>query len=182
MINTFLIIILLLSCATTLFAYADYSVDPNGGPFFDNYKQLFTFIAKLEGLSADPDTIRKLAEESTIEPIGQLPPGRFIVIDVEYMGKEFSKIRSFHNNGSYYILLKNKKNFKLVGCVVGNRYRWDIVEDRIRIIVNYHFSIEPCEAVYLWNGKAFSQFHHPIQGRRRILTPLVRHLRSTITF
>lgn len=164
--KTFLIIILLFSCAATLFAYADYGVDPNGGPFFDNYKQLFTFIAKLEGLSAEPDTIRKLAEESTIEPIGQLSPGRFIVIDVEYMGKEFSKIRSFHNNGSYYILLKNKKNFKLVGCVVGNRYRWDIVEDRIRIIVNYHFSIEPCEAVYLWNGKSFQPISPPDSGSK----------------
>lgn len=164
--KTFLIMILLFSCAATLFAYSDYGVDPNGGPFFDNYKQLFTFIAKLEGLPADPDTIRKLAEESTIEPIGQLSPGRFIVIDVEYMGKEFSKIRSFHNNGSYYILLKNKKNFKLVGCVVGNRYRWDIVEDRIRIIVNYHFSIEPCEAVYLWNGKSFQPISPPDSGSK----------------
>jgi len=152
-----LIIALLFSCVSVVSGYADYSVDSNSAPSFDDYMQLFTFIAKIEGVPGDPNSLLKLAAESTMKSTGKLAPGQFVVVEAQYWkeSSSSSRIRSHQNNGGYYVLLKKEKGFQLAGYLVGNRYRWRISGGRIRIIVNYHISVVANESIYQWNGRVF---------------------------
>ncbi len=153
--KAFLILALLFSCVSVVSGYADYGIDPNSIPSFDGYMQLFTFIAKTEGVPGDPNSLLKLAAESTIKRTGKLAPGQFVVVEAQFRKENRSRIRSHQNNGGYYVLLKKEKGFQLAGYLVGNRYRWALSGGRIRIIVNYHISVVANESIYQWNGKIF---------------------------
>lgn len=139
-----------------IFAFPDYVLKPNGGPCFANEKQLFAFIGHVENLPTDPNTLHNLTQDS-MQVTMQHPLGRFTVIKAECMGGKFSRIRSFHGNGSYYIVLKDHKKIQIVGFVAGNRCRWDVGENYIKLIFNYHYSAKLNETVYEWNGKIFQQ-------------------------
>ncbi len=153
--KAFLILALLFSCVSVVSGYADYAIDPNSVPSFDDYMQLFTFIAKTEGVPSDPNSLLKLAAESTMKSTGKLAPGQFVVVEAQFRKENSSRIRSHQNNGGYYVFLKKEKGFQLAGYLVGNRYHWALSGGRIRIIVNYHMSVVANESIYQWNGKIF---------------------------
>ena len=149
------ITLVVLFFTTACYAIPDHGLDPQGGPDFKDYRALFSFVATLEGIPTDADTLLKLAAESSITRLYPKAIGELLIVEAEFRGERFSKIRGAHN-GSYYVFLKSKDGMKLVGLIVGNRLpKLEFDGDQIQLVSNYHLSANPTKVTYKWNGKIF---------------------------
>jgi hypothetical protein len=151
------ITLVVLFFTTACYAIPDHGLDPQGGPAFKDYRALFSFVATLEGIPADADTLLKLAAESSITRLYPKAIGELLVVEAEFRGDRFSKIRGAHN-GSYYVFLKSKDGMKLVGLIVGDRPpQLELDGDQIRLVSNYHLSVKQNKVTFTWNGKIFKE-------------------------
>lgn len=147
-----------LSCSTApRMAMKDMSIGNKPGPSFSDYRQLFSWIAKCEGLPTDARTIFDLAAESKLDYFQDEKFGKICIIEVNYYGDgQFNQIRGAQGNGRYYVIKSTERGFDLVGILEGNSYSWDNVGERRRLITTWHMSISENEGMtYDWNGKTF---------------------------
>ncbi len=90
---------------------------------FANYRELFEYIADAESLPKDPETVFKLAAESSIS-VHQVKVGDFhLVIRADFHGDGYvSTIRGAQGNGTFYVLHRERGGLRLIGTMFGNGY------------------------------------------------------------
>jgi hypothetical protein len=125
---------------------------------FANYHDVYRFIAERESIPTNADALLKLAAESHMEIATIENLGIIQIIEANYYGDIFNKIRGAQLNGRYYVLRKNKSGFDLVGILEGNIYRWDNVGKSIKLKAHWHggeWNGEDAWDIYEWNGQTF---------------------------
>jgi len=123
---------------------------------FTDYRAAFQEIARREGLRQDEQALFGLAVDSTVERFGFTRAGVFSIVRPEYYGKSQFGIRGVLGQGNYYVFQRDGAEWRLLGVLQGNSYRWDCVGDKICIITRWHVSAgESPETVYLRNGRTF---------------------------
>ena len=136
---------------------------------FSTYRDVYTFIARREGVPTNTDALFKLAADSETEiyAFDDPPPYLWVITPHFYNGGIFDEIRGAQGNGGYYILRPLARNFtsmdtdcgfELVGVAEGNSVSWRSLNHNPQLITTWHIGGgKPPETVYEWNGKYFEQ-------------------------
>ncbi len=136
---------------------------------FSNYRELYLFMAKYEGIPTSADAVFQFAADSETEiyTLDELPSYVWVIMPHFFNGGIFDEIRGAQGNGSIYLvhpLARNfasddtNRGFELIGIAEGNAYRFASINQIPRLITNWHISAgEHPESIYEWNGKFFAQ-------------------------
>lgn len=129
---------------------------PISDSLFVSTEAAFKYIAQREGLATDRQTLFTLAADSTLERSHSPATGYWVIVYPEYFGQSQFGIRGAQGQGRYYAYQTRDTGWKLVGIFEGNGYRWDVADNKLRIITRWHISAsESPETIYTWNGKIF---------------------------
>lgn len=114
-------------------------------------------------LHQDDDTLFKLAAESSMEWVWLEEETNkiVIVIKLDSLNGPYSNIRGTQGNGPYYLFTPAQSNFRFVGKMEGNGFKWGTVNGRSRFTTGWHMSASQAyENIYDWDGKMFRQTSH----------------------
>ena len=90
---------------------------------FSGYRDVYRFIAEIEGLPTDPDSVLKLAAESHITIVH--PKQFYLLIRPDFWNENFvSQIRGAHGNGPFYVLRQEGRQLRLIGTIFANHIDW----------------------------------------------------------
>lgn len=132
---------------------------------FQNYQELFTYIASQNGL--DPETIFDLAVDSRIDyksrqtnadPIIAVITASYLQDHKSPYGDKYriNNIRGASGNGNFYVIRFEEEGLDLIGILVGNGYSWTNINGNDALFTSWHMSAaEYVKTVYEWDGKVF---------------------------
>jgi hypothetical protein len=135
---------------------------------FSGYEEVLKFLAVREGLQQDRYSLFEIAADSELER--SYPPsiGELVVVRLDYRGESRFGIRGAQGQGRYYAFQVMRGRWQLVGIFHGNRLRWELIGDKVRVFPHWHTaaSDDPADdAAYIWNGNFFEYEQRPIRIR-----------------
>ena len=128
---------------------------------FQDYKEIFGYIATEDGLFNDPEMILQLSNDCKVEYIHSEKkdgPLRAVLTANLIDNNGVNILRGASGNGAYYVLQFTPTGMDLVGILVGNGWKNRTIDGHDAFVTTWHMSaFEYVETIYDWNGSVFAK-------------------------